>query len=117
MTIWSMLIVIAGMLCTLGVVYAAVTGPSPGRAGARRLVSVRERHTKSDELAAQAQLKRILASRTTKMDSFAQRFIPNPKLLRQRISIRCHSQLVRPTLQHHSTVRVADSLTTPWRMD
>jgi tight adherence protein B len=73
------------MLGTLYVMYSAVAGPSPARAGARRLESLRERHSKSSEVAAQAQMKRILASRATKMDGFAQRFIPNPALLRLRI--------------------------------
>ena len=47
---------------------------------------MRERHSKSNEVAAQAQLKRILQSRTqTKMDGLAQRLIPNPALLRRRL--------------------------------
>jgi tight adherence protein B len=80
-----MVIVLAGMLGTLYVMYSAVAGPSPARVGARRLEALRERHSKSSEVAAQAQMKRILASRTTKMDGFAQRFIPNPALLRLRL--------------------------------
>ena len=64
----------------------ALGGPSASRAQSRRLESVRERHSKSTEIAAQAQLKRILASRTqSKMDGLAQRLIPNPALLRQRL--------------------------------
>ena len=47
---------------------------------------MRERHSKSNEVAAQAQLKRILQNRAqTKMDSFAQRFLPKPALLRKRL--------------------------------
>jgi tight adherence protein B len=76
----------AGMLGVFGLIYAAVAGPSAGKAQSRRLDSVRERHSKSTEVAAQAQLKRILANRNTKMDGFAQRFIPNPALLASRIS-------------------------------
>ena len=80
-----MVFVLAGLLGTLYVMYSAFAGPSPARAGARRLESLRERHSKSTDVAAQAQMKRILASRATKMDTFAQRFIPNPALLRLRI--------------------------------
>ncbi len=80
-----MVFVLAGLLGTLYVVYSAFAGPSPARAGARRLESLRERHSRSQEVAAQAQLKRVIASRATKMDSFAQRFVPNPALLRLRI--------------------------------
>ncbi|MBV8686065.1 MAG: type II secretion system F family protein, partial [Alphaproteobacteria bacterium] len=76
----------AGLLGTLVLAGAAFTGPSMGKAQSRRLESVRERHSKSTEVAAQAQLKRILQSRTqTKMDGLAQRFLPKPALLRKRL--------------------------------
>ena len=74
-----------GLLATLGLGYFAFAGPSPAKAQARRLEGLKERHSKSTEVAAQAQLKRILAHRQTKMDGMAQRFIPNPALLRRRI--------------------------------
>ena len=74
------------MLGALGLIYAALAGPSAGKAQSRRLDSLRERHSKSTEVAAQAQLKRILANRQTKMNGFAERFIPNPALLASRIS-------------------------------
>jgi len=82
---FQMMMLMAGMLGVLGLVYFAVAGPSVSKAQTRRLESVRERHSKSTEVAAQAQLKRILANRQTKMDGVAQRFIPNPALLRRRI--------------------------------
>ena len=75
----------AGMFGVLGLIYVAVSGPSVSKAQSRRLDSVRERHSKSTEVAAQAQLKRILASRETRMDGLAQRFLPNPALLAARI--------------------------------
>jgi tight adherence protein B len=82
----EMMIMAAGIFGTLLLVYVALAGPSPAKAQARRLESVRERHSKSTEVAAQAQLKRILANRgATRMDGLAQRIIPNPALLRQRI--------------------------------
>jgi tight adherence protein B len=80
------LIFAAGLIGTLALGYFAFSGPSSSKAQLRRLESVRERHSKSNEVAAQAQLKRILQSRTqTKMDNFAQRFIPKPALLRRRL--------------------------------
>jgi len=83
---FGMLIFVAGLLGTLVLGYFAFAGPSASKAQIRRLESVRERHSKSNEVAAQAQLKRILQSRTeTRMEGFAQRFIPNPALLRQRL--------------------------------
>jgi tight adherence protein B len=78
-------IIAFGLLAVLGMIYFAVAGPSASKAQNRRLESVRERHSKSTEVAAQAQLKRILAGHQTKMDGFAQRFIPNPALLRLRL--------------------------------
>jgi tight adherence protein B len=75
-----------GLIGTLALGYFAFSGPSTSKAQLRRLESLRERHSKSNEVAAQAQLKRILQSRTaTKMDGLAQRFIPKPALLRRRL--------------------------------
>jgi tight adherence protein B len=75
-----------GVLAVLGILAFAMGGPSVSKATNRRLEVVRERHSKSNEVAAQAQLKRILQSRTqTKMDGLAQRLIPKPALLRQRL--------------------------------
>ncbi len=82
---FEMIVLVAGMVGMLGLIYAAASGPSASKAQSRRLEGLRERHSKSTEVAAQVQLKRILANRQTKMDGFAQRFIPNPKLLRDRI--------------------------------
>ena len=79
------LIFFAGALATLAMIYYAFAGPSVGKARVRRLDDVKERHSKSTEVAAEAQYKRILASRQTKMDGVAQRFIPNPALLRKRL--------------------------------
>ena len=81
------LIIAAGVLGALFVFYAAMAGPSPAKAQARRLEGLRERHSKSSEVATQAQLKRILSTRTSKMDGFAQRLIPNPAQLRKRIEM------------------------------
>jgi tight adherence protein B len=75
-----------GVLVVLTLMVFAVGGPNVAKAQSRRLETVRERHSKSNEVAAQAQLKRILQTRNqTKMDGLAQRFIPNPALLRRRL--------------------------------
>ena len=81
-----MMMMAAGLLGTLALVNFAVAGPSPAKARIRRLESVRDRHSKSSEVAAQAQMKKLLSGvRQTRMDGFAQRFLPNPALLRRRI--------------------------------
>jgi tight adherence protein B len=76
----------AGLIGTLALAYFAFAGPSVTKAQTRRLETLRERHSRSSEIAAQAQLKRILSNRgQTRMDGFAQRFIPNPALFRRRL--------------------------------
>jgi len=80
-----MMLMAAGLLGTLLLVLFAVAGPSANKVSAKRLESVRERHSKSSEIAAQAQLKRIFANRQNRVEGFAQRFIPNPALLRKRL--------------------------------
>jgi tight adherence protein B len=74
-----------GLMSVIGIVFYAFAGPSPDKARVRRLESLRERHSKSSDVAAQAQLKRIISSRNTKMDGALQKLIPNPALLRLRL--------------------------------
>jgi tight adherence protein B len=81
-----MLLLGGGVLAVLALMLFAVRGPSAAKSQNRRLESVRERHSKSNEVATQAQLKRILQTRNqSKMDGLAQRLIPKPALLRQRL--------------------------------
>jgi len=80
-----MMLMAAGLLGTLMLVLFAFAGPSANKVSSKRLESVRERHSKSTEIAAQAQLKRIFANRQNRVEGFAQRFIPNPALLRKRL--------------------------------
>ncbi|HEX8365326.1 MAG TPA: type II secretion system F family protein [Allosphingosinicella sp.] len=82
---FPILILAAAVLAALGMAFFAFQGPSVAKASGRRLESLRERHSKSAEVATQAQLKRIIAGRQNRMDGFAQRFIPNPALLRLRL--------------------------------
>jgi tight adherence protein B len=82
----STAMIIIGLLGTLGLLYFAFAGPSVRKAAARRLTDLRERHSRSTEVAAQVQLKRILAGRdNSKMEGLVQRFIPKPALLRRRL--------------------------------
>ena len=81
-----MLMLGGGVLAVLALMLFAVRGPSVAKSQNRRLESLRERHSKSNEVATQAQLKRILQTRNqSKMDGLAQRLIPKPALLRQRL--------------------------------
>ncbi|WP_114952288.1 type II secretion system F family protein [Sphingosinicella terrae] len=80
-----MLLLTTGLFGALLLVIFALSSPSAHRATAKRLESVRVRHSRSTEVAAQAQMKRIFAQRQTKVDGFFQQLIPNPALLRRRL--------------------------------
>ena len=82
---FSIMLMAAGLIATLVLVMFAFAGPSTAKAVAKRLESVRERHSRSTETVAQLQLKRIYAQRQNKMDGLAQRLIPRPALLRRRL--------------------------------
>jgi tight adherence protein B len=82
----SLILLVAGAAGTLLLLFAALSGPATGKLVARRLEVLRERHSRSSEAVAQAQLRKIFAQRQTKTESFAKRFIPNPALLQLRLS-------------------------------
>jgi len=82
---FPMLMMAAGMFGALLLLYVAFSSPSLARIQAKRLQAVRFRHSRSSEVAAEAQLRRILSNRQTRADGFAQRFIPNPALLKRRL--------------------------------
>ena len=81
-----MLIMMAGLIALLVIGATAFGKPSVAKASHRRLESVRERHSRSNEVAAQAQLKRIRQTRNdSAIEGLFQRLIPNPALLRRRL--------------------------------
>src|SRR4051812_3197115 len=82
----TMILMLAGLLGTALLVLAAFAGPSAGKQLTRRLEELRERHSRSTDIAAAAQLKRIFAQRQNRGDSVAKRFIPNPALLQLRLT-------------------------------
>jgi tight adherence protein B len=80
------LIIGVGLVIVGALMMLALSGPSAGKATARRLESLKDRHSTSQASIAQAQMRRILASRDTRLDTLATRLIPNPALLRLRLS-------------------------------
>ena len=82
---YSMFLMAAGLVTMVLFLVVGLSGPSASKLQSKRLEAVRERHSRSTEIAAQAQLKRIFANRDNRVDGFAQRFIPNPALLRKRL--------------------------------
>jgi tight adherence protein B len=85
----TMLVIGGGVLGMLLLAGALFSGPSAGKASNRRLETVRERHSRSSEVATQAQLRRIMANRqsTSKVEGLASSLIPNPALLRKRLEM------------------------------
>ena len=81
------IIVTIGVLGVLLLGGKALGGPNPRKAVKRRMELVKERHGEGGALAAnaQAQIRKLLAKRNTRMDSIASTLIPKPALLRRRL--------------------------------
>ena len=84
MLMWLILI---GGCGALALAFIAMQGPSASKALKRRIELVRERH--GDVLAghAQAQIRKLMAERTNRIESFASTLIPKPALLRRRLEM------------------------------
>ena len=76
----------AALSGVLLLVFMAFSGPSAGKAQSRRIDALKERHSGGTGVV-EAQMRRILASRETKFDSYFTKLIPNPALLRKRIEM------------------------------
>ncbi|UIJ44550.1 type II secretion system F family protein [Sphingomonas cannabina] len=78
----------AGAFLTLAVLAIAFSGPSPSRVAARRLTSMRERHSGGNSaIAIEAQVRKISANRATRMDETFSRLLPNPAQLQKRLNM------------------------------
>lgn len=87
MTVLSLMMICFGMLVMLGMIAFALAGPSPARAKARRLKTLTNRHNGSVGAATEAQMRRITANRATRIDTAVTRLLPNPALLKKRLSM------------------------------
>lgn len=81
------MIMAVGALAMLALIAFAFAGPSPQKAVARRLTTVRERHSGSAAVAFEAKMRRITASRATRVDEAVMRFLPNPAQLKKRLAM------------------------------
>jgi tight adherence protein B len=83
----QLMILSGGAMATIVILFLAMSGPSTGSAQKRRIATIRERHGSAKANLVEAQMRRIAANRDqSKMDGVAQRFIPNPALLRARLA-------------------------------
>src|SRR5689334_20033463 len=82
MLMWLILIGGGG---ALGLAFLAIRGPSAGKSVKRRMELIRERH--GDVIAgnAQAQIRKLFAERSSKLEGYASTLIPKPALLRKRL--------------------------------
>jgi tight adherence protein B len=82
-----LLVIIIGILGTLGLGYVAMSGPSPQKSLKRRVELIRERH--GDVIAgnAQAQIRKLFAQRASRFEGYASTLIPKPALLRKRLEM------------------------------
>ncbi len=86
MSILPLLMLGVGVLVAIALLVFAFAGPSVDKAKIRRLTAVKDRHVSTTGAVVEAQMRRIQAGRQSKMDGFAARIIPNPALLKIRLS-------------------------------
>src|SRR3982751_4040639 len=84
MLLWLIMI---GGVGALGLAFMAIRGPSPSKSVKRRMELIRERH--GDVIAgnAQAQIRKLFAERSSKIEGYASTLIPKPALLRKRLEM------------------------------
>lgn len=82
---WGLIALFAGLTLTLGIGVLAFAGDGSSKKLSKRLETLRERHSGSRELLAQAQMKRLISQRENRLDSVVKQFIPRPAELRSRL--------------------------------
>jgi tight adherence protein B len=84
MLLWIILI---GGVGALALAYFAMRGPSASKALKRRVELVKERHGDVIAGSAQAQIRKLMAQRASRIEGFASTLIPKPALLRKRLEM------------------------------
>jgi tight adherence protein B len=82
MLLWLILI---GGGSALGLAFVAIRGPSAAKSVKRRMELIRERHGDVIAGSAQAQIRKLFAERSSKIEGYASTLIPKPALLRKRL--------------------------------
>src|SRR3954447_8728983 len=84
MLLW---IILVGGIGTVALAFMAMRGPSSSKALKRRIELVKEWH--GDVIAgnAQAQIRKLMAQRASKIEGYASTLIPKPALLRKRLEM------------------------------
>jgi tight adherence protein B len=84
MLLWIILI---GGLGALVLAFFAIRGPSASKALKRRMELVKERHGDIVAGNAQAQIRKLMAARASRIEGFASSLIPKPALMRKRLEM------------------------------
>jgi tight adherence protein B len=84
MLLWLFLI---GGVGALGLAFMALRGPSPAKSLKRRVELIKERHGDVLQGNAQAQIRKLFAERSSKLEGFASTLIPRPALMRKRLEM------------------------------
>ena len=71
----------------LTLVYMAFATPAGGKVQTRRLEAVKGRHSENETGNVEAQMRRVIAQRDTRLDTWFSQFIPKPDLLRKQIAM------------------------------
>jgi tight adherence protein B len=87
MEMMPLIMLIAGAALVVLLVAFAFAGPSPQRAQARRMTSLRARHSEGGNAVEAQMMRRITAARGNKVDGFAMRLLPRPAVLKQRLAM------------------------------
>ena len=81
------IIVAVGVLGALLLASKAMSAPSPRKSFKRRMELIKERHGEGGVLAAnaQAQIRKLMAARASRVDSWASTLVPKPEMMRRRL--------------------------------
>jgi tight adherence protein B len=82
------LIIGIGLAGVGALMFSAVRGPTSARNVKRRMELIKERHAEGNlAITAQAQIRKLMASRNSRIEGFASSIIPKPALLRKRLEM------------------------------
>jgi len=84
MLLW---IILGGAVGALVLAFFAMRGPSASKALKRRMELVKERHGDIIAGNAQAQIRKLMAQRTSRIEGYASSLVPKPALLRKRLEM------------------------------
>ncbi len=84
MLLW---IIMIGGVGALGLAFFALRGPSAAKSVKRRVELIKERHGDIIAGNAQAQIRKLMAERSSRLEGYASTLIPKPALLRKRLEM------------------------------